>query len=69
VELHQLQCFVLIVEEGGFKRATARLKITQPALSYLVKQLEDELGVELFHRRPRGVMPTEAARVLLPHAY
>jgi DNA-binding transcriptional LysR family regulator len=69
VELHQLQCLVLVVEEGGFKRATARLHITQPALSYLIKQLEDELGVQLFHRRPRGVVPTDACRVLLQHAY
>ncbi len=69
MELHQLQCFVLVVEEGGFKRATARLNITQPALSYQIKQLEEELGVQLFHRRPDGITPTEAGRVLLEHAY
>ena len=69
MELHQLQCFVLVLEEGGFKRATARLHITQPALSYQIKQLEEELGVQLFHRRPDGITPTEAGRVLLQHAY
>ncbi len=68
MELHQLRCFLLVVEEGGFKRATARLGITQPALSYLIKQLEDELRVPLFHRRPRSVVPTEAGRVLVAHA-
>jgi DNA-binding transcriptional LysR family regulator len=68
MELQQLVCFVRVVEEGGFKRATARLNITQPAMSYLIKQLEDELGVVLFHRRPRGVVPTEAGRVLWQHA-
>jgi len=40
MELHQLRCFAAAVEEGGFKRATARLGLTQPALSYQVKQLE-----------------------------
>jgi DNA-binding transcriptional LysR family regulator len=68
MELHQLQCFIAVLEEGGFKRATARLGITQPALSYQIKQLEEELGAQLFHRRPGGIAPTEAGRVLLEHA-
>ncbi len=57
-----------VVEEGGFNRATARLHMTQPALSYQIKQLENELGASLFYRRPRGVSPTEAGRVLFQHA-
>lgn len=69
MELHQLECFIAVLEEGGFKRATARLGITQPALSYQVKRLEDELGVQLFHRQPGGITPTEAARVLVEHAH
>ncbi len=68
MELHQLRCFVAAVEEGGFKRATARLGLTQPALSYQIKQLEQELGVLLFHRRPTGVSPTQMGRVLYEHA-
>jgi LysR family transcriptional regulator, transcription activator of glutamate synthase operon len=69
VELHQLQCFIAVLEEGGFKRATARLGITQPALSYQIKRLEEELGVQVFHRGPGGITPTEAGRVLLEHAH
>lgn len=68
MELHQIQCFLAVVEEGGFNRATSRLHMTQPALSYQIKQLEQELGTVLFHRRPRGVSPTEAGRVLFHHA-
>jgi DNA-binding transcriptional LysR family regulator len=68
VELHQLRCFLAIIEEGGFNRATTRLHITQPALSYQIKQLEQELGASLFHRRPGGVSPTEAGRTLATHA-
>jgi len=69
MELHQLQCFVSVLEEGGFKRATLRLHVTQPALSYQIKQLEDELGVQLFYRRSEGTTPTEAGRLLAQHAY
>lgn len=63
-----MRCFLLVAEEGGFNSATVRTGITQPALSYLIKQLEDELGVPLFHRRARSVVPTDAGRVLLRHA-
>jgi LysR family transcriptional activator of glutamate synthase operon len=65
--LNRLHCFEVVVEEAGFKRATARLHITQPALSYQIKQLEDELGVLLFYRRPGGVTPTEAGQLLYKH--
>ena len=57
-----------MAEEGGFNRASHRLRITQPAVSYQVKQLEMELGQSLFNRGPRGVTTTEAGRVLLQHA-
>ncbi len=66
--LNRLRCFEVVVEESGFKRATSRLHITQPALSYQMKHLEDELGVQLFHRRPGGVSLTDAGRVLYSHA-
>ncbi len=65
--LNRLRCFEVVVEEAGFKRATARLHITQPALSYQIKHLEEELGVQLFHRRPGGVSLTEAGRLLFVH--
>ncbi len=68
MELHQLRCFMAVMEEGGFTRATTRLHITQPALSYQIKQLEQELETPLFHRRAGGVCPTEAGRVLSQHA-
>jgi DNA-binding transcriptional LysR family regulator len=69
LELQQLQCFIAVLEEGGFKRATARLGITQPALSYQIKRLEEELGVQVFRRGPAGITPTDAGRILLDHAH
>src|SRR5574341_2684878 len=68
MELHQLKCFIAVCEEGGFSRATTRLHITQPALPYQIKRLEEELGVSLFHRGTRGISLTEAGRVLLKNA-
>jgi DNA-binding transcriptional LysR family regulator len=65
--LNRLHCFEVVVEETGFKRATSRLHITQPALSYQMKHLEEELGVQLFHRRPGGVSLTDAGRLLYSH--
>jgi DNA-binding transcriptional LysR family regulator len=65
--LNRLHCFEVVVEEAGFKRATSRLHITQPALSYQMKHLEEELGVQLFHRRPGGVCLTDAGRLLYTH--
>jgi DNA-binding transcriptional LysR family regulator len=69
VELQQLLCFIAVLEEGGFKRATARLGITQPALSYQIKRLEEELGVQVFRRGPGGITATDAGRTLLEHAH
>lgn len=66
--LYRLRCFQVIVEEGSLKRATERLHTTQPALSYQVKQLEEEMGAQLFHRRPGGMFPTEAGQLLFQHA-
>jgi DNA-binding transcriptional LysR family regulator len=68
VELHQLDCFMAVLEEGSFNRAARRLHRTQPAISYQIKQLEQELGVSLFYRHTRKVSPTEAGRVLALHA-
>jgi len=65
--LNRLHCFEVVVEESGFKRATARLHITQPALSYQMKHLEEELGVQLFLRKPGGVSLTDAGRLLYAH--
>jgi LysR family nitrogen assimilation transcriptional regulator len=68
MELRQLECFVAVVEEGGFNRATTRLHMTQPAISYQIKLLETDLDIPLFYRRSRGISPTEAGRVLYEHA-
>lgn len=67
MDLKQIEYFVSVAELGGFTRASVALDIAQPALSRQVRQLEIELGQNLLRRNGRGVVPTEAGKVLLEH--
>jgi len=68
LELRQLKYFAKVAELEHFGRASEQLNVVQPALSRQVKQLEEELDVQLFERLPRGVRLTSAGRVLLERA-
>jgi len=65
MELRQLKYFVAVAELEHFGKASDLLHVVQPALSRQVKQLEEEIGVELFERMPRGVRLTAAGKALL----
>jgi DNA-binding transcriptional LysR family regulator len=68
MELYQLKTFVAIAQERSLTRAAERVFTSPPAVSAQIKALEDELGVKLFDRTPRGMVLTEAGARLLEEA-
>ena len=68
MELYHLKTFVAVAEEGHLTRASERLFTSQPAISAHIKALEEELGVALFERTPRGMTLTAVGGRLLEDA-
>lgn len=64
MELYQLRSFAAVAEEGHLTRAGERLHLSPSSVSAQIKALEDELGVALFARTPRGMALTEAGKRL-----
>lgn len=68
MELRHLKYFKTVAELGSFTRAAQRLRVAQPALSRQVQDLEDELGVVLLERGPRGARLTPAGAAFAAEA-
>lgn len=68
MELRHLRYFVATAEDGTVSAAAARLHLTQPGLSRQLRQLERELGVDLFDRTGGRLAPSRTGRSLLPLA-
>ena len=68
MDLKQLEYFVRIAELGSITNAATTLSVAQPALSRQMRLLEVELRQHLFVRNGRGVVATEAGKLLLEHA-
>jgi DNA-binding transcriptional LysR family regulator len=67
-DLKHLATFIAVAEELNFHRAAERLAMAQPAVSRIVLELEDRLGVKLLERTTRKVRLTESGRYLLEEA-
>jgi hypothetical protein len=67
VELRHRRCFVAVAEELHFARAAVRPHIEQSPLSRAIKELEEDLGVQLFERTLRSTRLTRAGKLFLEH--
>jgi len=65
MELRHLRYFLAVGEALSFTKAAAQLRVAQPALSRQVQALEDEIGVDLMKRGPRGVALTAEGKLFL----
>lgn len=68
MKIRHLVLAIAIAEHGSIIRAAQHLHVTQPVITRGLKELEQLLGVELFHRGPKGVAPTVYATAFLEHA-
>ena len=60
--------FLAVLREGSLSAAARDLGLTQPTIGRHIDALETMIGFQLFIRSPQGLMPTEAAADLKPHA-
>lgn len=68
MNLRDLEYLLALADAGHFGRAAAKCGVTQPTLSMQVAKLENDLGVRLFERGPRHVVPTSSGRKVLAQA-
>jgi DNA-binding transcriptional LysR family regulator len=65
LRLRDLHVFFAVVQSGSLSRAAEHLRVSAPAVSQVIADLEHAVGVKLFDRSSRGVVPTPYARALL----
>jgi DNA-binding transcriptional LysR family regulator len=68
MELHQLETFLAVAEERSFSRAAVRMHRTQPAISQVIRKLEEAVGETLFDRGARDGSLTAAGELLQEYA-
>ena len=68
LNFHHLRYFWAVAHEGGLTRAAERLHVSQSAVSVQIAKLEADLGHQLFERRGKQLLLTEAGRIALDHA-
>lgn len=66
---NHLALFLAVAQAGGISRGAAALRVSQPAVSKQIAELEGALGVRLLERLPRGCRLTEAGKILADYAH
>ncbi|MDO4357684.1 MAG: LysR family transcriptional regulator [Clostridia bacterium] len=64
----KLETLLTVYEKNSFTRAAEKLSLTQPAVSHHIRQLEDELGVKLFHRKKGELKLTAEGEIVVKYA-
>src|SRR3981081_4437774 len=65
MQMQHILSLVALLEAGSLRSAAASLGRSQPGLTKNLRQIEDELGVRLFQRTSRGVIPTKIGQLVL----
>ena len=65
---NNLHIFITAAELGSLTEAAKKLYVTQPAISHAIKKLEDELGVQIFHRENSKLSLNETGKVAAEYA-
>src|SRR5437899_11621874 len=68
VELRHLRYFVAVAEMENVSRAALKMRVSQPALSRQIRDLEGEIGISLLERTAKSVRLTDAGRAFLDNA-
>ncbi|MDD5823109.1 MAG: LysR family transcriptional regulator [Firmicutes bacterium] len=66
MDINKFRIFLAVADAGSFGKASEKTGYTQAGISYVIKSLEDEIGVRLFSRTSTGVRLTDSGKVLLP---
>ena len=65
MNIRQLECFLEIVRQGSFSKAASILHVSQPSISEMIKNLEDEIGTPLLYRGARRIELTDVGQAVL----
>lgn len=65
---HRVVTLLTVCREGSFTAAAEALSLTQPAVSHHIRQLEEEWGIRIFHRKHGALLPTENGKIAIQYA-
>lgn len=65
---HRIITLLTVCEQGSFTAAAEALSLTQPAVSHHIRQLEEEWGIRIFHRKRGPLLPTEKGKIAIKYA-